>query len=133
MSEVSKGAEAVAKARENSVQGGTFENTETRGDLLRIKAKDLAAANITGEILVGRFEGTLPNKFNVDSPDYKFRLENDTLAIVNSCGSLKKGMTNISEGTLVQLIFNGQSTIKSGPTKGKMAYSYTVNTADSAE
>ncbi len=133
MSEVLKGADAVVAARQNSVQGGTFESTETRGDLIRIKAKELAAANVKGEILVGRYEGTLPNKFNVDSPDFKFRLENDTLAIVTSCGSLKNGMKNIAPGTLVQLIFNGASPMKSGPAKGKIAYSYTVNTAENAE
>ena len=128
------GAAAVAKARENSIQGGTFEaSTDTRGDLVRIKPKELGEAGITGEILIGRYEGTLPNKLNPESPDFKFRGSNDTLFIVNSCGSLKYGMKDVKEGELVQLVYNGQSKMKTGPAKGKLAHSFTVNRAASEE
>lgn len=127
------GASAVAKARENSIQGGTFEATDSRGDLIRIKPKELAESGVTGEIFIGRYEGTLPNKLNEESPDFKFRGSNDTLFIVNSCGSLKYGMKDVKEGELVQLIYNGQSKMKTGAAKGKLAHSFTVNRAKDAE
>jgi hypothetical protein len=134
MAEATTGQEAYAKARENSITGASFEPANgVRGDLVRIKPKELAESGIKGEILVGRYEGTLPNKMNENAPDFKFRGLNDTLFIVNSCGSLKYAMKNIAEGDLVQLVYNGQSKMASGPAKGKLAHSFNVNKAVDSE
>jgi hypothetical protein len=119
----------LAKQNSLSTEGVVFGSSEARGSIIRIKPKELAESGTLGEIFVGRYEGTLPNSMNPDSPDYKFRGNADTLYILNSCGSIKKGMASVVEGDLVRVSYKGQNKMTKGPAKGKLAHLFQIDTA----
>jgi hypothetical protein len=123
----------LAKQNSLSAEGVVFSNSEERGSIIRIKPKELAESGTTGEIFIGRYEGTLPNNLNPESPDYKFRGSSDTLYILNSCGSIKKGMAGVQPGELVRVSYKGQNKMTKGPAKGKMAHLFQIDTAKSAQ
>lgn len=107
-----------------SVNGKSLDGS---ADSIRfIRAKELSEAGTTGVVVQGIYEGTLPNKFDENKPDYKIRQDDGVLAILNSTGSLAKQMAKVAEGSYVQVQYLGMQPIKSGKMAGKLSHSFIV-------
>lgn len=100
------------------------------GNITYIRAKELAETGKTGVVAEGIYEGTQPNNFDDTKNDYKVRLEDGTLAILNRTGSLDNQLRQVAAGTYVRINYNGMETIKSGRMQGKSAHSFIVEVAD---
>ena len=134
--------------RNNSAGGFMADNVEfvpvdervsaAKGKLVILRPSELAAAIESGELSAGSvvaegiFEGSLTNKFDETKLDYKIRATNDDLYILNETGSLKRQMAMVTTGELIQVIYNGKVTIRSGKMAGKSAHSFEVLRARTA-
>ncbi len=95
-----------------------------------IKASTLAEEGTLGEILVGEFLEALPNRFDADKSDFKFKRQGDGMTVViNSTGSLDFQMRSVKPGTLCQIVYNGKEVLEKGAMKGKEAHNFKVNVA----
>lgn len=83
-----------------------------------------------GLVVEGEYVGTVPNQYNEDAPSFKFVKNDETVAVINSCGSLKYQMSLVSIGDTVQIIYKGKNTAKSGKLKGKAIHEFEVLKAD---
>lgn len=91
-----------------------------------IKAKDLHDQGIQGMILEGIFEGAVPNAFNEDKNDFRFKTDDGTLVTVNGAGNLSARMSEVSVGDYCRVEYLGMYPIKKGKFKGKDAHSFDV-------
>lgn len=82
-----------------------------------------------GVLLEGIFTGTIDNKFEPTKKDFRFELEDGSIAIINSAGNLASRLNGVAIGTLVQVSYEGQQTIKKGRFAGKKAHSFNVKVA----
>ncbi len=89
------------------------------GEVQYIKPAELDA-------LEGTFQGVVESNYG---PNYKFELEDGSIAIVNGCGALNKKMLKVAAGTFVRLENGGKKPIESGPMKGKSFHDIKVFTA----
>lgn len=87
-----------------------------------------------GDLLVeGKYIGRSPNKFGNENFDFKPEDGGPTVCL-NHAGHLAYLMDNyVSEGDLVQVVYDGKSKLEKGPMKGKEAHSFIINVADSNE
>jgi hypothetical protein len=114
-----------------SVLGGGEESTTgTGGNVKFIRAKELAASGITGVVAEGIYEGTIPNNFDETRSDYKVRLNDGSIAILNSTGSLKNQLSQVSPGSYVRINYKGLETMKKGRMAGKEAHAFLVEVAE---
>lgn len=102
-----------------------------QGAITFIRAGELNKAGTTGVVAVGTYEGTLPNNKDAEKLDYKIRLQNGDLAIVNVAGNLKYRMDQAIEkglqvGDIVQISYLGKTPMTSGKYKGTPAHSFDV-------
>lgn len=104
---------------------------ELKGELIILRPSKLAEDGVTGVVAQGTYEGSMPNKFNPESLDYKIRSENGDLIIINGTGGLRQQLAKVAVGTLVQIQYNGKTKIAKGKMAGKLAHSFVVLTADS--
>ena len=102
----------------------------TDGNITYIRAKELAEAGTTGVVAEGIYEGTLPNNFDESKSDYKVRLSDGTLAVLNSTGSLANQLGKVATGSYVRVNYNGMDAIKSGRMAGKKAHNFIVEIAE---
>ena len=86
-----------------------------------------------GQVLVeGIYMGTTPNKFGKDNFDFK--PEDGPTVSLNHAGQLAYLVENfVREGDLVQVIYDGTSTLEKGAFKGKEVHNFIVNVADTNE
>lgn len=91
-----------------------------------------------GDIMIGKFLSTRTD--NYDKPNYMFEVEDAQFTdfklakkligenlTLNSNGQLDKAMENVEEGSMVQVTYNGTSTIEKGKYAGKEAHSVEVD------
>lgn len=91
-----------------------------------IRAKKLADDGITGVVLEGEYLGEVPNKFDEEKNDFKFKKDDGSMVIVNSCGSINHQMAKVKVGEYVQISYLGQKTIKDGKLKGKKIHDFKI-------
>lgn len=65
-----------------------------------------------GTAYEGTYLGSVPNKFEPTKSDYQIRMDDDTLVILGNCASLNQQLTQVAEGELVRVSYNGRKTIK---------------------
>jgi len=80
------------------------------GSITFLRASQLEA-NKSEPILEGVFQGTVPNQYNSDKPDFKFITDNGTV-IVNSTGHLNYLMSPFDVGTLCEIYYLGKEDYK---------------------
>ena len=75
-------------------------------------------------------EGTYRGTFTVDGkfgPQLVHKLDTtDGLIGINGNGMLNKKLAQVSEGTAVTIVYNGEEKIKKGKFKGSSAYQFSV-------
>lgn len=103
------------------------------GETTYVKGKSLNEAGILGEILIGTYKSASENKFG---KSYAFTLaktadlgaigivEAGKTLIVNGCSTLDRQMSEVDEGSLVQVVYDG---LKEG--KENDYHAFTVNVA----
>ena len=96
------------------------------GNVTYIRPKELAENGITGVVAQGIFTGTTPNNFDESKNDYKVQLDDGTVAILNSTGSLRNQLEKVATGSYVRINYNGMEAIKTGKMAGKPAHSFLV-------
>lgn len=64
-----------------------------------------------GTTVTGIFAGSQPNKYNPERNDYRIREEDGTLVILAQTASLSQQLSKVSEGELVQIVYNGRKNI----------------------
>lgn len=85
-----------------------------------------------GTEIVGRYEGSLVNKYDETKLDYKLRTEDGTLIIFAECANLKRDFALVNEGELVMVQYNGKKNITKGRLAGKSVQDFKVLRAVSA-
>jgi hypothetical protein len=65
----------------------------------------------SGTTVTGTFAGSQPNKFNPERSDYRIRESDGTLVILAQTASLSQQLSKVSEGDLVQIVYNGRKNI----------------------
>ena len=123
---------ALATARTfKSVNGKDLTaKLEGQGNLRFIRPKELADAGTTGVVAEGIYEGSQPNSFDTTKSDYKIRLDNGDLVIINSSGSLAAQMAKVAVGAFVQVTYLGMKVLTQGKMKGKNSHSFVVGIAE---
>jgi hypothetical protein len=92
-----------------------------------IRPSQLAEEAVKGVILEGTYLESLPNPFDNEKLDFKFSdLKKGNTIILNGAGNLGYQMKGISEGSVVQISYNGKKEIKAGMMKGRMAHDFSV-------
>lgn len=92
-----------------------------------IRPAQLAEEDVKGVILEGTYLESLPNPFDNEKLDFKFSdLKKGNTVIINGAGNLGYQMRDISEGSVVQVSYNGKKEIKAGKMKGRMAHDFYV-------
>ena len=119
---------------------------QTQETKLVFKSASAAQGNIefkranqmtVGEAVQGELIALLPSKFDDKKSDYKLEEVDDTGAktgktiVINGSGNLGSRMSNIGLGSLVRIVYQGQSKITKGKMAGKLAHNFDVETADS--
>lgn len=100
------------------------------GNVTYIRPKTLSEEGTTGVVAEGIYEGTVPNNFDSAKNDFKVRLEDGTLAILNSSGSLANQLNKVATGSYVRINYNGMQPMKSGKMAGKLAHAFIVEVAE---
>jgi hypothetical protein len=101
-------------------------NEGSGNNVTYIRPSALAEEGTTGVITEGIYEGTVPNNFDETKSDYKVRLEDGTLAVLNHSGSLANQLNRVGTGTYVRISYNGKQPMKSGKMAGKLAHAFIV-------
>jgi hypothetical protein len=92
-----------------------------------IRPSQLAEEAVKGVILEGTYLESMPNPFDNEKLDFKFSdLKKGNTVIINGAGNLGYQMRDISEGSVVQISYNGKKEIKAGKMKGRMAHDFSV-------
>jgi hypothetical protein len=117
---------SAAERTFKSVLGGEGEGSS----ITYIKAKDLAESGVTGLVAQGIYEGPQPNNFDDTKSDYKLRLDDGTLTIINTTGSLANQMNRVAPGSYIQVNYNGMDEITKGKMAGKKAHAFEVLVAE---
>lgn len=94
------------------------EGNESAG-ITFLRASQLEA-NENDAIVAGVFEGTIPNQYNADKPDFKIKSENGTV-VVNSTGHLAYLMNAFDVGSYIEIYYLGKEDYK-----GKQAHRFKV-------
>jgi hypothetical protein len=120
--------------------------TQTQETKLVFKKADAQGGNIefrranqmtAGDAVQGELIALLPSKFDDKKLDYKLEEVDDTGAktgktiVINAAGNLGSRMSNVGLGSLVRIVYLGQSKITKGKMAGKLAHNFDVETADS--
>lgn len=93
-----------------------------------------------GDALVGKFVGVHKCQYKKNNPIIEIKeagfadgsgssLVGKTL-VLNSCGSVDKAFSEIPEGTLVMVEYNGTGELTKGPYAGKEAHSVSVSVVE---
>ncbi len=112
----------------------TASNGEGNGKLVIVRGGNLITNGnketlAPGTELIGKYEGSVANKYNEGKLDFKIRQDDGTLVIFAETSALRKAFTQVEAGTLVQVVFNGKIGIKGGKTYND----FVVSTAMDAE
>lgn len=99
---------------------------KAEGGLEFIRPAELAKEGVTGVILEGEFQGTIPNHFDESKNDFKFRTDEGKTVIINHTGSLAYQLKEVEPGSIVQIEYKGKEALKSGKMKGKLAHQFGV-------
>ena len=92
-----------------------------------IRPSQLAEEEVKGVILEGTYLESMPNPFDNEKLDFKFSdLKKGNTVIINGAGNLGYQMRDISEGSVVQVSYNGKKEIKAGKMIGRMAHDFSV-------
>lgn len=103
---------------------------EGDGNITYIRAKELSENGTIGVVAEGIYEGTTPNNFDDSKNDYKVKLGDGKLAILNSTGSLRNQLEKVATGSYVRVSYKGMEAIKKGKMAGKSAHSFLVEVAE---
>lgn len=101
-------------------------NDGTGAGIKFIRPSKLAAEGTTGVIAEGIYEGAVANSLEPTRRDFKVRLADGTLVILNSTSSLARQMEKVELNSAVQIVYNGTKLINSGKAKGKQYHDFTV-------
>jgi hypothetical protein len=107
--------------------------TGSAGEITFLRANQMTE----GQAVQGEYVEALTSRFDDNKRDYKLEEVDDNGAktgktiVVNAAGNLGSRMEGISLGSLVRIIYQGQSKIKKGKMAGKLAHNFEVETADS--
>lgn len=112
--------EATGPTRTFKTVNGKSYDPNAGGNLKIVRAKELAAAGITGVVAEGIFAEAIKNQF--DGTDYKIEGEDGAVTIVNGFGSLNSQMAKVKPGSYVQIQYLGQETATTGKYKGKLQH-----------
>lgn len=91
-----------------------------------VKAKDLKA----GTTISGIFRGTFEDKF--EKLNHRLEQADGSTIVINGTTQLNNLIAKVSEGTKLDVVYKGKSTIKSGKYAGKEAHSFDVFTVGDA-
>lgn len=89
-----------------------------------------------GDIVIGKLEGFHLDQYKKNCPiisveETMFKGDKTDYTgkhlVLNSCGKLDKAMEKVSEGQLVQVEYQGMSTIEKGPYAGKDSHGMEVS------
>jgi len=75
-----------------------------------------------GQKISGKYVGSITDNF--ENLCHKLILTDGNTGIINGSGKLNALFERIESGTLVDVVFKGQSEIQNGKWKGTMAYDY---------
>ena len=133
----------TAITQQNKPTEDTMAQTATTGTL---KFKSTSSSNSieflsaskmeVGQTVQGEYVEALPSRFDDKKKDIKLEeVDNNgnktgKTIVLNAAGNLGARMANISLGSLVQIVYLGQSTIKKGRMAGKKAHNFDVLTAE---
>lgn len=90
-------------------------STETKGNIVIVRASKLAEAGVTGVVAEGVLEKAEPNKFDNAKTDFFIRGSDNTLYIVNSTQAIQEQLGQ--EGLIgmkVRVEYNGKKKSKKG-------------------
>lgn len=93
-----------------------------------------------GDWIVGKLVGTSPNRKNKSKKDWILeveevgfedakaakKLKKGTKITLNCAGQLDRGMEQVGDGELVQVVYNGEGEMEGGDYAGQMAHSMEV-------
>ena len=116
----------------------TFKNAagfESKVSVTYVRLKELND-KFTGAPLIaleGFYDGSVPNTYNEEKDDYRFRDEGGNITVINGCGSLKFYMSKVKVGEYCQVLFKGTKVLEKYKDKkgSKPAYQFEVLVADS--
>jgi hypothetical protein len=91
------------------------------------KPSPLARVLTQGAVIEGTYEGSFKDQF--EKMNHKVRTS-EGLVGLPGCGRLDKAFSQIAQGALVQVTYNGKNEITSGPGAGKSAHSFDVGVAE---
>lgn len=95
-----------------------------------IRPAKLSEAGFLGVILEGEYVGSLPNPHNSEKLDFKFKLDDGSISLINGAGNLGYKMQYINVGDYVQVEYEGKQEMTKGDYKGKQAHNFEVRTAE---
>jgi hypothetical protein len=98
-----------------------FVSVNEKSNVRYVKAAELADIDVTGT-----YEGAEEGKFGLN---HKIKTQDGQLLVVNGFGALNSQLSKVSEGDLIKIVYQGKTTIKDGPMKGKQAHSVDVKKA----
>ncbi len=90
-----------------------------------------------GDVLIGKYVAIHTDQYKKECPvvevlEAQFKddsgddLEGQQL-VLNACGMLNKALEDVAFGQLIQVTYNGKSTIEKGPYKDKEAHTMSVD------
>lgn len=127
MSESNTAAGTETAARKMvSVNGKSLDGNKQEGNLNFVRPGKLTDADTDKILAAGIYEGTTPNNFDAEKPDFKVRAENGDLTILNNCASLAKQFAKVQTGSYVEVTYLGKPVMTTGKYKGKSAHSFIV-------
>lgn len=109
-----------------SVNGKPMGLPSENGTLNFVRPSKLGTEAVNTIVAAGIYEGTVPNNFDEEKPDYKVRAANGDLTIINTCASLAKQFEKVRPGSYVELTYLGKKKIEDGKYKGKESHSFVV-------
>lgn len=101
----------------------------TSGTIEFISAKKLLESNKLGVIVEGTFQEALENNFESTKSDYKIVTDEGNTIVLNHSGSLAYQMSKVQLGSYVRISYEGQTPMKKGAMKGKLAHQFLVEVA----
>ncbi len=87
-----------------------------------IKPKDLKA----GATITGVYRGSFEDKY--EKLNHRIEQEDGSQKVINGTGQLNALLAKVAEGTKIDVVYKGTSTIASGQYKGTKAHTFEVYT-----
>lgn len=125
MSQESTNAGTETARKMVSVNGKEL-GQKQEGNLKFVRPAKLTEADVNTVVATGIYEGSTPNNFDAEKPDFKVRAANGDLTIINNCASIAKQFGKLQEGSYVEVTYLGKNEIKDGKYKGKQSHSFLI-------